>query len=162
MASLLNELLHEAHDDEALVARDRAVLLDFDFVAGEVFVFRVVRFVAGARADVFAVERIAGVRDDFDDDRLVHAAASVLLVGADDSANHLATEAVRVVLFRDGRFLSLRGHFFSVFVFFGAAAFFAGFDSVAGGAAFFFATAGFDAAAFGVGFSSATTGDFCV
>src|SRR5512136_2804540 len=94
VGSLLHELLEQADDDEALVARDRAVLLDLDLVAGLVFVLLVVRLVAGARADVLAVERVARVRDDLDDHGLVHAAALVLLVRPDDLADHLAAEAV--------------------------------------------------------------------
>src|ERR1700722_15258112 len=92
MASFLDELLHEARHDEALVAADGAVLLDLDLVADLVLALGVVGLVAGARADVLAVERIAAVIDPLDHHRLLH-------LGADDAPDHLATEAVlRVVL----------------------------------------------------------------
>src|SRR5687768_13792783 len=85
--SFLHELLDEARDDEALVAGDRSVLLDLDFVADLVLVGLVVRLVAGARADVLAVERVAARRDALDHDGLHH-------LRLDDLAGHLAAEAV--------------------------------------------------------------------
>src|SRR5205085_1270741 len=83
--SLLHELLDEAHHDEALVLRDRAVLLDLDLVADLVQVLLVVRLVAGAAAEVLAVERVAMRADALDDDGLLH-------LRLDDAADHLATE----------------------------------------------------------------------
>src|ERR1700677_3475305 len=91
MASFLHVLLHEADDDEPLVAAQGAVLLDLDLVTGLVLVGLVVRLVAGARADVLAVQSVAAVADHLDHDRLLH-------LGADDPADHLATEAVGIVL----------------------------------------------------------------
>src|SRR5262249_44114860 len=61
--SFLHELLDEAHHDEALVARDRAVLLDLDLIADLVLVGLVVRLVPGPVLDVLAVETVAGRRD---------------------------------------------------------------------------------------------------
>src|SRR5450432_1546093 len=87
---LLHELLDEADHGEALVPADRAVLLDLDLVACLVLALLVVRLVAAARAHVLAVERVAAVRDHFDHDRLRH-------LRADDLADHLASEAVRLV-----------------------------------------------------------------
>src|SRR5580692_3050023 len=86
----LYELLDEADHGEALVPADRAVLLDLDLVACLVLPVLVVRLVALARADVLSVERVARVRDHFDDDRLGH-------LRADHLADHLATEAVGLV-----------------------------------------------------------------
>src|SRR5688500_9956024 len=85
--SFLHELLDEARDDEALVAGDRSVLLDLDFVADLVLVGLVVRLVAGARANVLAVERVTRGRHALDDDGLHH-------LRLDDLADHLAAEAV--------------------------------------------------------------------
>src|ERR1700761_148072 len=91
MASLLHELLHEARHDEALVAADGAVLLDLDLVPRLELALLVVRLVAGARTDVLAVEGVAAVGDHLDDDGLLH-------LGADDAPDHLAAEAVALVL----------------------------------------------------------------
>src|ERR1700677_2606334 len=91
--SLLHELLHDADDREALVFADRAVLLDLDLVARLELALLVVRLVARARADVLAVERIAPVVHDLDDDRLQH-------LGADDLADQLASAAVRACVLR--------------------------------------------------------------
>src|ERR1700727_261142 len=87
MGSLRDELLDEADDDEALVARDRAVLLDLDLVADLEFVLLVVRLEARTRPHVFAVERITPCADDLDGHRLVH-------LVADDFADHLASVAM--------------------------------------------------------------------
>src|SRR5260370_25455274 len=81
-SSLLHELLDEADDDEALVLADGTVLLDLDLVALLVLALLVVRLVAGAGADVLAVERVARMAHDLDDDRLLHP-------GADDPPDHL-------------------------------------------------------------------------
>src|SRR5687768_3680406 len=83
-SSFLHELLDEADDGEALVARDRSVLLDLDLVADLVLIGLVVRLVAAARADVLAVERVAARRDALDHDGLLH-------LRLDDLAGHLAT-----------------------------------------------------------------------
>src|SRR6478735_67169 len=95
LRSLLDELFDETDDDEALVARDRAVLLNLDLVARLVGVRLVVRLVTGAGPDVLAVQGVAALRHDFDDDRFGH------LVG-DDLAGHLAAEAVRSFLLGRG------------------------------------------------------------
>src|SRR5580700_1865130 len=75
MASFLDELLHEARHDEALLATDGPVLLDLDLVAGPVYALLVVRLVTRARPDVLAVERVPSVRHHLDDDRLLHPGA---------------------------------------------------------------------------------------
>src|SRR5262245_28647301 len=92
--SFLHELLHEARDDEALVARDRSVLLDLDLIADLVLVGLVVRLVAGAVAHVLAVERIARRHHALDDDGLLHARL-------DDLADHLAAEAMALARLRE-------------------------------------------------------------
>src|SRR5690349_15701675 len=93
-ASFLHELLDEAHHDEALVARDRAVLLDLDLIADLVLVRLVVRLVTRTVANVLAVQLVARGRDAFDDDRLLH-------LRLDDLADHLAAETVRRLRLRD-------------------------------------------------------------
>src|SRR5579883_3261621 len=141
--SLLHELLHEARHDEALVLRDRAMLLDLDLVADLVLVGLVVRLVAGALADVLAVQGIAVRVDALDDHGLLH-------LRLDDAADHLATEAVGLVRrgagllgsFAHGYLASL---FFADFAVFVGAGFFSAF-SAAGAAAF---ASAFGAFAFG-------------
>src|SRR5580704_786896 len=87
LLSLLDELLDETHDDEALAGRDRTVLLDLDLVADLVLAVLVVRLVAAATLHVLAVERVTRVVDALDDDRLLH-------LRLDDLADDLAAEAV--------------------------------------------------------------------
>src|SRR5262249_9875394 len=89
MGLLLHRARHEARHEPALVARDRAVLLDLDAVVDLVLVGLVVRFVLVARADVFLVDRIERATDDLDHDGLVHLAAR-------HAADELAAEAVLI------------------------------------------------------------------
>src|SRR5882672_10245432 len=117
---LLHELLDETDDDEALVPADGAVLLDLDLVARLELVLLVVRLVAAARADVLAVEGVLAVGDHLDDDRLLH-------LRTDDLADHLAAEAVRLLVGLGlGALLRALGHdcfaslFLADFFFFGA------------------------------------------
>src|SRR5690349_5292678 len=63
MALLLHRAGDELGHEPALVARDRAVLLDLDAVAGLVLVGLVVRLVAVAHADVLLVDRVERVAD---------------------------------------------------------------------------------------------------
>src|SRR5262249_21656772 len=146
----------EANDDEALVARNRAVLLDLDLVSRPILAIRVVCLVAGAGTHVLAVERVAACRDAFDDHGLLH-------LVRDDLADHLAAEPVALLFdgARGGDRIRLLNHryFASPFSAFAFVVFFAGFSAEAAFGAFAVAalTCAFGAAGFAF-FATATFG----